>query len=60
MLGSPSTQKFESLRWQRKEFPLHHFVFMQPASHLPHEGNVEQCFLSPGASLYSDPNMNPM
>ena len=44
-------QKFESLRWQRKEFPLHHFVFMQTASHLPHEGNVEHFFLSPGASL---------
>ena len=42
---------------KRKEFPLHYFVFRQTASHLPHEGNVEQIF-SLGGRL-SDPNMNP-
>ena len=42
---------------KRKDFPLHYFVFRQTASHLPHEGNVEQIF-SPGGRL-SDPNMNP-
>ena len=41
----------------RKEYPLHYFVFRQTASHLPHEGNVEQYF-SLGGRL-SDPNMNP-
>ena len=34
-----------------------YFVFRQTASHLPHEGNVEQIF-SLGGRL-SDPNMNP-
>ena len=42
---------------KRKEFPLHYFVFKQTASHLPHEGNVEQIF-SLGGRL-SDPNINP-
>ena len=42
---------------QRKNFPIHYFVFKQTASHLPHEGNVEQIF-SLGGRL-SDPNMNP-
>jgi hypothetical protein len=42
---------------QRKAFPLHYFVFTQTASHLPHEGNVEQVF-SLGGRL-SDPRMNP-
>ena len=42
---------------KRKDFPLHFFVFKQTASHLPHEGNVEQIF-SLGGRL-SDPNMNP-
>ena len=42
---------------KRKDFPLHYFVFRQTASHLPHEGNVEQIF-SLGGRL-SDPNMNP-
>jgi hypothetical protein len=42
---------------KRKAFPLHYFVFRQTASHLPHEGNVEQIF-SLGGRL-SDPNMNP-
>ena len=42
---------------KRKEFPLHYFVFRQTASHLPHEGNVEQIF-SLGGRL-SDLNMNP-
>ena len=42
---------------KRKDFPLHYFVFKQTASHLPHEGNVEQIF-SLGGRL-SDPNMNP-
>ena len=42
---------------KRKEFPLHFFVFKQTASHLPHEGNVEQIF-SLGGRL-SDPNINP-
>ena len=47
-----------ALMWaKRKEFPLHYFVFRQTASHLPHEGNVEQIF-SLGGRL-SDPNMNP-
>ena len=47
-----------ALHWaKRKEFPLHYFVFRQTASHLPHEGNVEQIF-SLGSRL-SDPNMNP-
>ena len=41
----------------RKDFPIHYFVFRQTASHLPHEGNVEQIF-SLGGRL-SDPNMNP-
>ena len=40
-----------------REFPLHYFVFRQTASHLPHEGDVEQIF-SLGGRL-SDPNMNP-
>ena len=42
---------------QRKNFPIHYFVFRQTASHLPHEGNVEQIF-SLGGRL-SDPNMDP-
>ena len=42
---------------KRKDFPLHYFVFKQTASHLPHEGNVEQIF-SLGGRL-SDPNINP-
>ena len=47
-----------ALHWaMRKTFPLHFFVFRQVASHLPHEGNVEQIF-SLGGRL-SDPNMNP-
>jgi hypothetical protein len=47
-----------ALMWaKRKEFPLHYFVFRQTASHLPHEGNVEQIF-SLGGRL-SDPNINP-
>ena len=41
----------------RKQYPLHFFVFKQTASHLPHEGNVEQIF-SLGGRI-SDPNMNP-
>ena len=44
-----------ALMWaKRKEFPLHYFVFRQTASHLPHEGNVEQIFSlggRPGVSL---------
>ena len=47
-----------ALMWnKRKDFPLHFFIFKQTASHLPHEGNVEQIF-SLGGRL-SDPNMNP-
>ena len=42
---------------KRKAFPLHYFVFKQTASHLPHEGNVEQVF-SLGGRL-SSPSMNP-
>ena len=44
-----------ALMWaKRKEFPLHYVVFWQTASHLPHEGNVEQIFSlggRPGVSL---------
>ena len=36
---------------KRKDFPLHFFVFKQTASHLPHEGNVEQIF-SLGGRLF--------
>ena len=47
-----------ALLWaKRDEFPLHFFVFKQTASHLPHEGNVEQIF-SLGGRL-SDPNIDP-
>ena len=45
------------LKLPQATFPLHYFVFRQTASHLPHEGNVEQIF-SLGGRL-SDPNMNP-
>ena len=45
------------LLWKvRKEFPLHFIVFKQTASHLPHEGNVEQIFSAAGH--LSDPNMD--
>ena len=47
----------QRLRLARSNWPLHYFVFRQTASHLPHEGNVEQIF-SLGGRL-SDPNMNP-
>jgi hypothetical protein len=47
-----------ALLWAvRKDFPLHYFVFRQTASHLPHEGKVEQIFSLGGR--VSDPNMNP-
>ena len=49
--------EFAFLWAKRKDFPLHYFVFRQTASHLPHEGNVEQIF-SLGGRL-SDLNMNP-
>ena len=34
--------EFAFIRAERMEFPLHYFIFRQTASHLPHEGNVEQ------------------
>ena len=34
---------------------LHYVVFKQTASHIPHEGNVEQLFSRSG--LLTDPNM---
>jgi len=32
----------------RERFPLHYAVFRRTASHLPHEGNVEQVFSRAG------------
>ena len=44
--------------WKLKDtFPLHYIVFKQTASHLPHEGNVEQLFSRSGN--LADPNMHP-
>ena len=37
-------------------FPLHFVVFKQTASHIPHEGNVEQLFSRSG--FLTDPNMD--
>ena len=48
-----------AMMWHlREKFPLHFVVFKQMASHLPHEGNVEQVFSQAG--LLSDPNMDPI
>uniref|UniRef100_A0A7S2I453 Uncharacterized protein n=1 Tax=Haptolina brevifila TaxID=156173 RepID=A0A7S2I453_9EUKA len=41
--------EFALLYEQCNNFPLHYTVFMQTASHLPHEGNTEQLFLRSGA-----------
>ena len=49
--------KFKLMWKLRNEFPLHFVVFKQTASHLPHEGNVEQIFSTAGN--LSDPNMDP-
>ena len=40
----------------RDRFPLHFIVFKQTASHIPHDGNVEQ-FFSRSGNL-TDPNMD--
>jgi hypothetical protein len=41
----------------RVNFPLHYIIFKMTASHLPHEGNVEQIFSRAG--LLADPNLQP-
>ena len=44
-----------AMMWALKDrFPLHYIVFKQTASHLPHEGNVEQLFSRSGN--LTDPN----
>lgn len=55
--GTGLLNEFKLLWKVRKEFPLHFIVFKQTASHLPHEGNVEQIFSAAGG--LSDPNMDP-
>ena len=55
--GTGMLNEFALMWAMRKAFPLHYLVFKQTASHLPHEGKVEQIF-SLGGRL-SDPNINP-
>ena len=45
--------EFALLQAMKDEFPLHHFVFKQVSSHMPHEGNSEETFSLSG-SLSSD------
>jgi hypothetical protein len=49
--------EFSLLSSLKSKFPLHHTVFMQVSSDLPHEGNAENIFS--GAKHRSDPNMQP-
>ena len=49
--------EFRMMHEFRHRFPLHHLVFKQTASHLPHEANVEQVFSRAGR--ISNPNMTP-
>jgi len=41
----------------KTSFPLHYFVFRQTASHVPHEGGVENIFSRSGN--LADPNLDP-
>ena len=49
--------EFSLLSSLKSKFPLHHTVFMQVSSDLPHEGNAKNIFS--GAKHRSDPNMQP-
>lgn len=48
MLNSGVFDEFAFMWHMRERFPLHYAVFRRTASHLPHEGNVEQVFSRAG------------
>jgi hypothetical protein len=48
MLESGVFDEFAFMWHMRERFPLHYAVFRRTASHLPHEGNVEQVFSRAG------------